>query len=461
MSSKIKDESNIYDQDGVIEPQIIENLEKDIQGGQREHVRDLIRDLHETETADILQAVNPDNRQKFVELCGKEFDFAALTEVDEVIRAEVIDALPKKQVVKGVRELDSDDAVYILEDLPENECEEILKDIPIDERDNLRQCLEYPNESAGRRMQTEFIAVPPTWNVGQVIDHIRKQKDLPERFFDIFVVDEKYKIVGALTLDTLLKAKREIKIEKIQNVNAHPVPVEMDQEEAATILKQYNLLSAPVVDENNQLLGVLTIDDVVDVLQEEADEDIKRLAGVGDEELSDSVVSTAQSRLGWLAVNLVTALLASWIIGLFQATIDQMVALAVLMPLVASMGGNAGTQTMTVAVRAIAEHDLDKYNAKRIIGKELLVGMLNGVAFAVIIGIIAVLWFGPVGLGIVIGTAVIVNMFFAAASGILVPLALNRVGADPAIASGVFVTTVTDVIGFFAFLALAAVWLVG
>ncbi|MEL7429890.1 MAG: magnesium transporter, partial [Pseudomonadota bacterium] len=302
------------------------------------------------------------------------------------------------------------------------------------------------------------IAVPPYWSVGQTIDFMREEDDLPDRFHEVFVVDANYKLTGHVSLDKLLRTKRKVPISDIKEKNIHPIDANLDQEEAARIFEQYDLVSAAVTDVSGRLVGVLTIDDVVDVIQQEADEDIKRLAGVGDEELSDSVAEITRSRFTWLFLNLLTAIAASIIIGLFEATIEQMVALAVLMPIVASMGGNAGTQSMTVAVRALATKDIDSYNVRRTIRRELLVGFINGLVFAVIIGIVAAIWFSNPGLGIVIGVAMVINMVCAALSGILIPLVLEKFGADPAIASSVFVTTVTDVVGFFAFLGLAAWW---
>ena len=450
--------NTIYTEEGVVRETFVKNIEDSIERDDSDAVRTALRDLHESEVGDILEAIEEESRDQLVALAGDEFNFAALTEVDEAIRLGIVDNLPNEKVAEAVRELDSDDAVYILEDLENEDREEILAQIPFQERIRLRRSLEYPEESAGRRMQTEFIAVPPFWTIGQALDYIRAGEDLPDRFTQIFTVDHRFKLEGTLALDTLIRAKREVVVGDIQDTNSHPILAELDQEEAAKLFEQYDLLSAPVVDENERLVGVLTIDDVVDVIQEEAAEDLKRLAGVGDEELSDSVTNIAKSRIGWLAINLGTAILASLIIGLFDATLEKMVALAILMPIVASMGGNAGTQTMTVAVRALATRDLDTYNARRIIRKELLVGLLNGVVFAVLIGLVAVFWFGQVALGWVIGIAMIVNMLFAAASGILIPIALDKLDADPAIASGVFVTTVTDVVGFFAFLGLAAWW---
>ncbi len=449
---------SIYSEEGEVREELVEAISGAIETENRDAIRDALRDLHESEVGDILEAVEEDERSPLVELAGDDFDFAALTEVDEAIRLDIVDNLPNEKIAEAVRELESDDAVFILEDLENEDREDILSQIPFKERIRLRRSLDYPEETAGRRMATEFIAVPPFWSVGQAIDYIRAGEDLPDRFTEIFTIEPTFKLAGTLPLDTLLRAKRDVVISDIHDRNAHPIKAEIDQEEAAQIFERYDLLSAPVVDEHDRLVGVLTIDDVVDVIQEEAAEDIKRLAGVGDEELSDGVRNIARSRIVWLGINLVTAILASLIIGLFDATIEQMVALAILMPIVASMGGNAGTQTMTVAVRALATRDIDHYNARKIIKKELQVGFLNGVVFAVVIGLVAIIWFQQFSLGVVIGLAMIVNMLFAAASGILIPIALDKMKADPAIASGVFVTTVTDVVGFFAFLGLAAWW---
>ncbi|MEP1208751.1 MAG: magnesium transporter [Rhizobiaceae bacterium] len=448
----------IYSDDGVVLESVVDTIREAIEAQDREIVQEALEGLHESEVGDILQAVDEEQRDALVELAGETFNFAALTEVDEAIRLGIVDNLSNDKVALAVRSLDSDDAVYILEDLESEEREDILAQIPFQERIRLRRSLDYPEDSAGRRMQTEFIAVPPFWTIGQTIDYIRAEEDLPDRFTELFTIDHRFKLAGSLALDTLLRSKRDTIVGDIHTVNAYPIHAEMDQEEAAQLFEKYDLLSAPVVDENDRLVGVLTIDDIVDVIQEEASEDIMRLAGVGDEELSDDLLSIAKSRIGWLAVNLGTAILASLVIGMFDATLERMVALAVLMPIVASMGGNAGTQTMTVAVRALATKDLDTYNARKIIKKELQVGVINGTAFALLMCVVTMFWFGNPMLGVVIAIAMIVNMIFAAASGILIPIALDKLDADPAIASSVFVTTVTDVIGFFAFLGLASWW---
>ena len=452
------DRHEIYDEDGVIRADYVARVGAAIADRDVLFLKTLVSGLHESELGDLIESLQPEQRNALVRLTGDDFDFTALTEVDEAIRRDIVDELPNEKVAEGLEDLDSDDAVYILEDLDESDQEDILAKLPFTERIRLRRSLDYPEDTAGRRMQTEFVAVPPYWSVGQTIDYMREEDDLPDSFSQIFVIDPTFRLLGAVDLDRILRSKREIKIETIMHETSRPIAAEMDQEEAAQLFEQYDLLSAAVVDENNRLVGVLTIDDVVDVIQEEAEEDIMRLGGVGDEELSDDVAATVRSRFPWLMVNLATAILASMVIGLFDATIQQMVALAVLMPIVASMGGNAGTQTLTVTVRALATRDLDIYNAGRIIRREVAVGFINGVLFAFVVALIAYAWFGVAQLGIVIGLAMVINMLAAGLAGILLPLMLDKLNVDPAIASAVFVTTVTDVVGFFAFLGLAGWW---
>jgi magnesium transporter len=450
--------ASIYDESNTVLPAFLAQVGEAIASQDTLTLSADVSGLHETELADLLEALQPEQRNALVQLLGKEFDFSALTELDEAIRMDIVDSLPADQLADAVQELDSDDAVYILEDLDEEEQEAILAQLPFTERVRLRRALDYPEDSAGRRMQSEFVAVPAYWTVGQTIDYMRDDNDLPDRFSQIHVIDPSFKLTGAVDLDRLLRTKREVKIADIMHETRHAIPATMDQEDVAQLFQQYNLLSAAVVDESERLVGVLTIDDVVDVIQEEADEDIKRLAGVGDEEISDRFIETAKSRWPWLMVNTVTALISSSVIGMFDASIEKMVALAVLMPIVASMGGNAGTQTMTVTVRALATRDLDIYNAARVIRREALIGLANGAMFALVIGTVAALWFGETDLGIVIGAAMMINLFSAALAGILIPLLLDRAGADPALASGVFVTMVTDVIGFLGFLGIATWW---
>jgi magnesium transporter len=457
-AADIGQNASIYDENNTVLPAFLAQVGEAIASQDTLTLSADVTGLHETELADLLEALQPEQRNALVQLLGKEFDFSALTELDEAIRMEIVDSLPADQLADAVQEMDSDDAVYILEDLDEDEQEAILAQLPFTERVRLRRALDYPEDSAGRRMQSEFVAVPAYWTVGQTIDYMRDDNDLPDRFSQIHVIDPSFKLTGAVDLDRLLRTKRDVKIADIMHETRHAIPATMDQEDVAQLFQQYNLLSAAVVDESERLVGVLTIDDVVDVIQEEADEDIKRLAGVGDEEISDRFIETAKSRWPWLMVNTVTALISSSVIGMFDASIEKMVALAVLMPIVASMGGNAGTQTMTVTVRALATRDLDIYNAARVIRREALIGLANGAIFALVIGTVAALWFGETDLGIVIGAAMMINLFSAALAGILIPLLLDRAGADPALASGVFVTMVTDVIGFLGFLGIATWW---
>jgi magnesium transporter len=449
---------DIYDEDGVIRASYLSHIGAAIADRDTLTLRQDVTRLHQSEIGDLLEALLPDQRRALVELMGEDFDFTALTEVDEAIRLDIVENLPNAQIAQAVQQLDSDDAVYILEDLDEADQDEILAQLPFTERIRLRRSLDYPEESAGRRMQTEFVAVPPFWTVGQTIDYMREDRNLPDRFSQIFVIDPTFRLVGAVDLDRILRTQRTVRIEDVMHETRHAIPATMDQEEAAQVFEQYDLLSAAVVDENERLVGVLTIDDVVDVIQEEAEEDLLRLGGVGDEELSDKVLATSRSRVPWLLINLVMAFLAASVISLFDATIEQIVALAILMPIVAGMGGNAGSQTMTVTVRALATRDIDIYNSGRIIRREMAVGLINGAIFATLIGAVAGFWFQSAEIGAIIAAAMVVNMFTAALAGILVPLLLDRVGADPAVASAVFVTTITDVVGFFAFLGLASWW---
>jgi magnesium transporter len=447
------------DEDGAIRPEFVEKVVDCIERRDVEAVHALAADLHESDTGALIEALDPDMRPRFVALMGREFDFTALTEVDDTVREGILEELPSTTVAEGVRDLDSDDAAYILEDLPREEQVEVLRKLPAAERIPLEKILLYPEDSAGRRMQTEFIAAPPAWTVGDAIDHLRETEELPDRFFELYVVDGNGKLLGAVALDKLLRTKRPVPLSELMDPDRRRVWATEDRAEVARMFERYNLVAAPVVDDDERLVGVLTFDDIVDVIEEEADEDIKALGGVtASEELSDSVWTTAKSRFSWLLVNLATAFLASSVLGLFEGQLEKMVALAVLAPIVASQGGNATTQTMTIAVRALATQELTDANAWRVIIRELLVGVLNGLAFAVITGVAAVAWFQIPGLGIVIGLAMICNLVAAALGGILIPLGLHRMRVDPAVASSPFVTTVTDVVGFFAFLTIATLW---
>ncbi|OHV85327.1 magnesium transporter [Ensifer sp. LCM 4579] len=452
------DGSDIYADDGSVRSDFLMHVGAAIADRDTIYLRQHVAGLHASELGDLLEAIQPEQRLALVLLLGKEFDLAALTEVDEAIRLDIVDHLPNEQIAEAIGEMDSDDAVYILEDLDQEDQEEILAKLPFTERVRLRRSLDYPESTAGRRMQTEFVAVPPFWTVGQTIDYMREDEDLPDSFTQIFVIDPTFKLLGAVDLDRVLRTKRSVKIDAIMRDTSHAIPAEMDQEEAAQLFEQYDLLSAAVVDDNGRLVGVLTIDDVVDVIQEEAEEDFLRMSGVGDEELSDTITDASRSRIPWLFVNSMTACMSASVIGLFDATIQQIVALAILMPIVAGMGGNAGSQTMTVTVRALATRALDTHNAPRIIRREAGVGLLNGLVFGAFIGVVAGLWFQNVHIGGIIAAAMLINMIAAALAGILIPIVLDKSGADPAVSSAVFVTAVTDITGFFSFLGLATWW---
>ncbi|WP_293868440.1 magnesium transporter [uncultured Alsobacter sp.] len=447
------------DAEGEIVRDFVEAVSNAVESGHAERARALVSDLHEADQGALLEELDAEQRPKLIELLGDDFDFAALTEVDDAVREEILEELDTETVVEGVKELESDDAVYILEDLDKEDQAEILDALPASERVALQKSLDYPEGSAARLMRTDLIAVPPFWTAARTISHFQEGGELPETFFEVFVVDPGHRLLGHAFLDRLLRSKPEATLGEIMVADRQRIQVTDPGDDVARVFERYNLVSAPVVDEAGRLVGVITIDDIVDVLQEEADDEIKALGGVrSDEELSDSVMAIARSRFGWLFVNLLTAFLASSVLGLFEGELQKMVALAVLAPIVASQGGNAATQTMTVAVRALAMRDIGPSNAMRVTMRETRVGLLNGVGFGLLTGIVASLWFHDWNLGIVIGLAMVVNLVAGALGGILIPLALDRYGADPAVSSGVFVTTVTDVVGFFAFLGIASLW---
>ena len=453
------DRHPMRDENGGIRQEFVAEIARAVQAADAAFLRTIVAELHEADLGDLIEALEPDDRVSLVELTGADFDFSALNEVDDSVREEILEELEPETVAEGVRELESDDAVELLEGLDEKDQEEILEKLPPSERDALERSLDYPENSAGRRMQTEFIAVPPDWTVGQAIDYMRDTPDLPDRFYEIYSVDGAQHWQGAVSLDVLLRSRRPVLLADLIDEDRRRVSVMDDQEEVARLFGKYNLVAAPVVDTENRLVGVITIDDVVDVIEEEADEDLKALGGVtSGEELSDNVWTIAKGRFNWLLVNLATAFLASSVLGLFEGQLEQMVALAVLAPLVASQGGKAATQTMTGAVRALATRELGPHNAYRVVMREGLVGLVNGLAFAVITGVAAVAWFKMPGLGVVIGLAMLCNLIAGALGGILIPMVLERVRADPAVASGTFVTTITDVVGFFSFLGIATLW---
>ncbi|MGR3714744.1 MAG: magnesium transporter [Shimia sp.] len=423
----------------------------------RSKLVELLEPLHPADIADIIEQINPYDRRRLVQLYGEEFDGDILSELDDGLREEIIQVLRPDVLADALRELESDDIVDLVEDLDEPQQEAILDQLEDADRVAVEQALSFPENTAGRLMQRETVWVPEDWTVGQAIDHVRNARELPEQFYHVILVTPRMKPVGNVTLGKLMSTKRAVALREIVEEVFQTIPVTQDEEDVAYAFNQYHLISAPVVDADERLIGMITIDDAMAVLDEEHEEDILRLAGVSEEtSLSDTIFEAARGRATWLFVNLLTAILASLVIGAFAETIDEMVALAVLMPIVASMGGNAGTQTMTVTVRALATKDLTAQNALRVARRELSVGALNGLLFGCIMALVAGFWFGVPMLAVVIGVAMVFTQISAALGGIVIPMALDRAGIDPALASGPFVTTITDVVGFFAFLGLAS-----
>ena len=414
------------------------------------------KEMHPADAADIIEQLNQNDRENLIKLNNFKIDPQVFVELNESIQTEIIKYLSTESIVYILKNLESDDSIKILENLDEKNKNEILRSLPPKDRFILLESLSYPEDSAARIMQREFTAIPSNWSVGQTIDYLRENKDLPEEFLEIFIVDNEFKPIGTVPSSKVLRTARENKMISIMNESQLSIPVDMDREEVGHIFENYNLNSACVVDKSNKLVGMITSDDVLTVLKEEAEEDALRLAGVGDEEITDGILKKTKRRFNWLLLNLFTAFLATWVISIFGATIEQMVALAFLMPIVASMGGNAGMQTLAVTIRTIATNELTKNNFTQNILKEFSIGVLNGFIFAVISAFIVQIWFQDIQLSIIISVSMVLNMIVAGLFGILVPITLKKFSIDPAIASSVFVTTITDVIGFLSFLGIGA-----
>ncbi|WP_296639652.1 magnesium transporter [Roseinatronobacter sp.] len=444
-----------YDLDSGYLKQVLKAVEA--QDAQR--IFEMFEPLHPADIADILEQIGADARRALVHLYGTEFDGDILSELDEGLRDEVVGYLRPDVLADAVRDMDSDDVVDLLEDLDESQHSAILDALEEDDRDAARQALSYPEYSAGRLMQREFVKVPQDWTVGQTIDMMRTSKELPDQFYHVFLVTPDDTPAGYVTLGRLLSSNRNTALSSVTEDSFRSFELDEEEGDVAYAFNQYHLISAPVVDTNGRLVGVITIDDAMAVLDEEHEEDMLRMAGAGEGSLSDGVMETTWQRLPWLGVNLVTAIIASLVIAVFEATIQTLVALAVLMPIVASMGGNAGTQSMAVAVRGLATRDLTGANVWRVIRRETLVGMFNGMIFALVMGVVGYVWFESLMLAGVIAAAMVINLVVAGLSGIGLPALLDRLGVDPALASGTFVTTVTDVVGFAAFLGLATMLL--
>jgi len=436
--------------------EFINTFSEKIEVGNIEFINQTLKDLHEADVANLIENLNPETRIKLIELESFNINPEIFIELNESIQSEVLQLLSIDSVIKIIKRLESDNAIKILENLEKETKEKVLEKLPPKDKFLLEEGLSYPEDSAARIMQREFTAVPSNWTVGQTIDYLREDKDLPEEFLEIFIVDNDFKPIGTVPSSRVLRTSRDLKMNSIMIEMPVLISANMDQEEVGHTFENYNLVSAGVVNKNNKLVGMITADDVVTVVQEEAEEDVLRLAGVGDEEITDSVMLKTKRRFNWLLLNLFTALLATWVISNFGASIEQMVALAFLMPIVASMGGNAGMQTLAVTIRAIATKELSKTNFNRVVGKEFLIGILNGIIFAIITAVIVQLWFKQLNLSLLIGVSMILNMIVAGLFGILVPVSLKKLNIDPALASSVFVTTITDVIGFLSFLGLGS-----
>ena len=443
----------------VIDKQKMAIVLSALTSGNRVDLTEVLEPLHPADIADIIEQLNTTDRARFIRLYDTEFYGDILSEIDEHIREEVISELKPDVLAEAVRDLESDDVVDIVEDLEEEQKETILRALDEGDRVAVQSLLSYPEQSAGRLMQREVVMAPEHWSVGMAIDFLRNDANLPEQFYHIVLVDPRLHPVGNVSLGKLMSSKRSVLLKEIIEDVFQVIPADQDEADVAYAFNQYHLISAPVVDMENRVVGVITIDDAMVVLDEELEEDIMLLAGIGDSSVSDTIIETVRGRLPWLAVNLVTAILASIVIAQFEATIAQFVALAILMPIIASMGGNAATQSLTVAVRAIATKDISSTNIGRVIRREVGVGILTGLIFAVSMGLIGVFWFGTAMLGVVIAISMLINLVVANLAGTTIPVILEKLGIDPALASGAFVTTVTDVVGFFAFLSIAGILL--
>ena len=443
----------------VIDKQKMAIVLSALASGNRVDLTEVLEPLHPADIADIIEQLNTTDRARFIRLYDTEFYGDILSEIDEHIREEVISELNPDVLAEAVRDLESDDVVDIVEDLEEEQKETILDALEEGDRVAVQSLLSYPEQSAGRLMQREVVMAPEHWSVGMAIDFLRNDVNLPEQFYHIVLVDLRLHPVGNVSLGKLMSSKRSVLLREIIEDVFQVIPADQDEADVAYAFNQYHLISAPVVDMENRVVGVITIDDAMVVLDEELEEDIMLLAGIGDSSVSDTIIETVRGRLPWLAVNLATAILASIVIAQFEATIAQFVALAILMPIIASMGGNAATQSLTVAVRAIATKDISSTNIGRVIRREVGVGILTGLIFAVSMGLIGVFWFGTAMLGVVIAISMLINLVVANLAGTTIPVILEKLGIDPALASGAFVTTVTDVVGFFAFLSIAGILL--
>ncbi len=452
---KIKDKKVNFE----FNKEFIKVVTQKISNSDAQFITNSFKEMHPADAADIVEHLNQNDRESLIKLNNFKIDPEVFVELNESIQSEIITYLSSESIVTILKNLESDDAIKILENVPEKDKNTILSSLPPKDRFALLESLSYPEDSAARIMQREFTAIPSNWSVGQTIDYLRENQELPEEFLEIFIVDEEFKPIGTIPSSKVLRTPRDTKMLSLMSESQLLIPVDMDKEEVGNLFENYNLSSAAVVDKSNKLVGMITYDDILTVLKEEAEEDVLRLAGVGDEEITDGIITKTKRRFNWLLLNLFTAFLATYCISLFGATIQQMVVLAFLMPIVASMGGNAGMQTLAVTVRSLATKDLTKNNFSTNVFKEFNIGILNGIIFAIISSLIVQIWFNDHILSLIISISMIMTMIVAGLFGILIPVTLKKLNIDPAISSSVFVTTITDVIGFVSFLGVGAYFL--
>ena len=446
---------SVMDADDRLRPDFVERVLDAVEAGDDETARALVAPLHPADVADLIELARADERDGLVAALAGIVDADVIAELNDHVRELLVDEMEPQQVADLAGQLDTDDAVAMLEDLEDDEQRAVLRAMEPDDRAAIEEALSFPAESAGRLMQRDLIAVPEHWSVGQVIDYLRADEELTNDFWEVFVVSPSHRPVGTCKLSALLRSSREIRIADIMLDDQTLIPVDMDQEEVALRFQKYALISAAVVDPSGRLVGMITVDDIVHIIQEEAGEDVLLLSGAGDGDINEPVHLTIRTRLTWLVINLGTAMVAASVVGLFQGEISRFALLAVLMPIVSGMGGNAGTQTLAVVVRAIATNQLTDSNTLRMIGREFKIALANGLALGLLIGGGTWLVFHNGPLGAVIGAAMIINNLVAGLAGILVPVSLDRANVDPAVSSAVFVTMATDVMGFFSFLGLA------
>ena len=439
--------------------ELLEQVQEILKQDNLEALNKALEPLHSADVADIIQRLKGDERHKFIYFIRKKIDPDVLTELEDEVRDAVLEQLGTKRVAEAVKTLESDDAVYLIEDLDIDQQREVLRAIPKENRAILEEVLSFPEDSAGRLMQREIVCAPAFWTVKDTIDYIHETDGLPDNFYDVFVVDPKHNPMGVVSLSKLLRQKPSKKIADVMESDLHTISVNKDQEEVANIFRHYGLVSAPVVDDAGRILGMITVDDVVDVIEEEAEEDIMHLAGVSESDFHSSVLKTSYNRMIWLVVSMMNVMISVAVISQFEASLQTITALAFFMPVSAAMGGNAGLQVVTVIVRALTTNELRDENTYRSIVKEIMVCSINGVIFALIFGCMAGFWSMDLGIGIVVGGALVCNMLWAGFAGAALPIFLNRLGMDPAISAGPLVTTITDVLGYAIYLGLATAFL--